>query len=550
MTNPFLKRYQDQDLVVQTRAKNLSWLLVIFAVALAGLAVVVLTQVASPTAILAGVLAVLFLVPLELLRRGHYKTAANVTFVLLLAGATISTFQNRLGWAEDDYYRLTATFALGIVLTGFFGYHWWMGVVMGGAGIVCMVVMAFTPFAPEAASRTVADLAKGSTPQIVVVIYVVLAAAATMGLYQTSRILVRNRESQEITQRGFDDVRQVFRQAQAGIEVGRTMETTARELQAGSDSIGEELVLFGAQTANLSEQAKEAGHASRVLEEIQTSLHDKMEAQVRSIHQTSSALEEINALFQNMAAASRSKKESLEGLGRQARDGERQVAEMVGAFATMQKTAEDVLNVVQVIEDISSRTNLLAMNASIEAAHAGNAGRGFGVVAGEIRKLAEETNRNSQAIRRTLDANLDQVHTAVEAGRASQVVLASVISAFQDIQSLLAEQLGGMEELGQGTREILHSVDQLRAGTSGVQEAAQSLAGAVTANRHQAASVQDAAQVLSEGVYALQTVADTIAASARTVREFGERNLGEATTLQANLERVSSHMEERRSKLK
>ena len=550
MTNPFLKPYRDSDLVVQTRAGNLSWVLSVFVVAMAGLAVVMLTQVVSPTGILAGALALLFLVPLELLRRGHYRMAANLTFALLLAGASISTFQNRLGWAEDDYFRLTATFALGLVLTSFFGYHWWMGVTMGGAGIACMVVMALTPFPPEAASRTVADLVKDTTPESVIVIYVLLAAASTLGLYQTGRILVRTRESQNITQRGFDDVRQVFGQTQAGIEISRAMETTARELQAGSDSIGEELVLLGAQTANLTEQAKEAGNASRVLDEIQTSLHNKMETQVRSIHQTSSALEQINALFQNMASASRSKRESLDDLGRQARDGERQVAGMVAAFAAMQKTAEDVLNVVKVIEDISSRTNLLAMNASIEAAHAGNAGRGFGVVAGEIRKLAEETGTNSQAIRRTLDTNLDQVRTAVEAGHTSQILLSSVIHAFQDIQSLLSEQLGGIEELGQGTREILQSVEQLRTGTAGVQDAAQSLAAAVTANRHHASSVQDAAQVLSEGVYTLQTVADTIGASARTVREFGERNLGAVTGLQSSLERVTAHMEERKSQLK
>ncbi len=550
MANPFLTRYADNDLVVQTRARNLFWIAVVFAAALAVVAVLMLVQVQSPTGYLAAILAVAFLVPLELLRRGRYRWAADAAFVLLLGGAVAATFQNRLGWAEDDFFRLTAFFSFGLALVTFFGYHWWMGMTMGAAGLVSMVVILLTPFPADNAARTVADLSKDTTPEAVAVVFALIAAVSTLGLLQTSRILVRNRESQRITEQGFADIRGVFGQTETGLEVSRAMETTSRELQSGADSISQELILLSAQTSNLADQAREAGEASKVLDQVQTSLRSKMEDQVRSIHQTSSALEEINSLFQNMASTSRSKKESLDDLGRQARDGERQVNRMMTAFSTMQKTAEDVLSVVQVIEDISSRTNLLAMNASIEAAHAGNAGRGFGVVASEIRKLAEETSANSQAIRGTLDANLAQVHTAVEAGSESQKLLATVIHAFQDIQTLLAEQLGGMEELGQGTREILTSVEQLQTGTQGVQDAARSLEGAVTTNRHHAASVQDAAEVLAEGVRMLQGVAETIGESARVIREFGERNHGEVRGLQASLERVSADMEQRKGSLK
>src|SRR5207253_784175 len=81
--------------------------------------------------------------------------------------------------------------------------------------------------------------------------------------------------------------------------------------------------------------------------------------------------------------------------------------------------------------------------ATSEAAPARNAGRGFGVVTSEIRKLAEETSANRQAIRGTLDANLAQVHTAVVAGSEMQKLLATVIHGVQDIHTLLNEQLDG-----------------------------------------------------------------------------------------------------------
>jgi len=503
----------------------------------------------SATGTLLLCLSALFLIPLELLRRGHYQAAANVAFAVLLVGAVLGVFQNRVGYDEDDFFRLTAIFSLGLTLTTFFGYHWWMGVAMGGAGLASMLAIFLLPYPESNLTRTVAELAKDTNPPAVVVIFIIIAGVGTLGLYQTGRILQRTRESQAITEAGLEDIQKVFGETQSGLEVSRQMEESAKQLQAGSASIHEELAILEAQTANLAQQAKEAGGSSGLLHEIQASLKEKMETQVRSIHQTSSALEEIDALFQTIATSSRTKKESLDELGQQAKEGERTLIQMSNAFAAMQKTAEDVLSVVQVIEDISSRTNLLAMNASIEAAHAGNSGRGFAVVAAEIRKLAEETGRNSQAIRQTLDANLTQVHAAVLASGRSRDLLQAMIRAFQDIQTLLGEQMNGMDEMAPGTKNILESVEELQSGTGAVQDAALSLEGAVLANRQQAENVHDAAQVLSEGVRTLQQVAETISSTAARLHQFGEQNGAQVQGLRTSLKAVSLDMESRKARL-
>jgi methyl-accepting chemotaxis protein len=550
VANPFLTPYLNEDLVVRTRTRNLFWILLIFIGAMALLATVLFVGGSSVTPALMLVVAAFLVVPLFLLRTGRYRLSANVTFGILLAGSMAAALQVRVGDPENDCFRTGMVFALTLVVTTFFGHSAVMGLVMGAAGLVTMGIILATPFPADQMAQTLADLAKTGSPPTVMGLFLVTAVVATLGLYQNSRILLRTKRSQQIAEEGFEDVKKAFEGTQAGLEVSRQMETAAGHLQEGAGSIRRELVLLEAQAANLRDQSREADASSTTLEGIQASLREKMEIQVRSIHQTSSALEEIDALFHSIVHSSREKKESLDALDTQAREGERRLQQLSGAFATMQKTAEDVLSVVQVIEDISNRTNLLAMNASIEAAHAGNAGRGFAVVASEIRKLAEETSQNSQAIRQTLDTNLAQVQTAVHASAESQALLGTMIRAFHDIQVLLGEQMNGMEEMGRGTQDILNSVSALREGTGAVQEAARQLEGAVRTNRHHAANVKDSTAVITEGVALLQGVAETITATAGEVGDLGRANHGQVRDLSRNLERVQTEMETRKHSIR
>jgi len=215
----------------------------------------------------------------------------------------------------------------------------------------------------------------------------------------------------------------------------------------------------------------------------------------------------------------------------------------------MQKTAQDVLSVVKVIEDVSDRTNLLAMNASIEAAHAGESGRGFSVVAAEIRKLAEETSRNSKAIRETLDRNLDQVGTAVKASTASQQLLQNLVQAFFEIQTLLDEQLAGMEELGLGTGQILESVGNLRAGAGTVQESASAVREAVSQNRLHSDSIRTSTQSLRQGIAALKNVGLAIGHGIAALQEVGGANVHYLDGLTSTLSAVKATMETKKGAL-
>ncbi len=177
------------------------------------------------------------------------------------------------------------------------------------------------------------------------------------------------------------------------------------------------------------------------------------------------------------------------------------------------------------IAAIAAQTNLLAMNAAIEAAHAGEAGRGFSVVADEIRKLAENASKQSKVIHHDIGAVQKTIESVVKASGALGSAFDQVNERIQQTGELVNTVKTAMQEQGEGSRQILHVLEKLNELTHDVQDGAASLtqenrtiADETSKLRGNAETIQSAVETTSNGMQSFSGTVQEIASTVEVVR--------------------------------
>jgi methyl-accepting chemotaxis protein len=225
---------------------------------------------------------------------------------------------------------------------------------------------------------------------------------------------------------------------------------------------------ISASTRSMSERTgflrEEIFHASENVAKINIYIGqvvEKIQEQAAAVNESSAAIEQMIANVGNIERSTANKLELIRGLESQAKNLEEGTSLNLRAMEDVSKSTELIAEMITVINNVASQTNLLAMNAAIEAAHAGDYGRGFSVVADEIRKLAEQTAENAKSIGNSIGQVVTGIEKATGMTRDSSVTISEVISGITDVTDGMNETMSGLKEISIGNRQITEALGEL-----------------------------------------------------------------------------------------
>jgi methyl-accepting chemotaxis protein len=184
--------------------------------------------------------------------------------------------------------------------------------------------------------------------------------------------------------------------------------------------------------------------------------------QASAIEESSAAIEEMMATINNTASLAQKRQGAIQDLVNNVQQGRESMRETIEAVESISKGVEGVSSTIKVIGGIAANTNLLSMNAAIEAAHAGDAGNGFAVVAGEIRRLSETTRENSRNIAHTLTGIVDGIKTTTIRSSATDGLINTMAEEINGFAFTMTELINSLGELSLGSTEIITALVQLR----------------------------------------------------------------------------------------
>ncbi len=206
---------------------------------------------------------------------------------------------------------------------------------------------------------------------------------------------------------------------------------------------------------------------TQIVKNIQN-LTTNIESQAASVIESSSSIEQMTQNIDSVSKVLKKNRESIEKLEKSSEEGMSLVNATVNQTLQIQQQSETLGEASSVIRNIARQTNLLAMNAAIEAAHAGELGTGFAVVANEIRNLAEQSNSQGTRIQKALKDVQTSINTVSESSKIMQQQFTSILSMTKTVSEQERYIDDAMQQQNTGGRQILEAIKHINAITSDV----------------------------------------------------------------------------------
>lgn len=318
-------------------------------------------------------------------------------------------------------------------------------------------------------------------------------------------------------------VREIQSVSIRNVKARQQLASSLEASQGAFSAIGRKIQAIEESSHDLGTSVDRSTHAVKAILESMESLGSLIAEQLAMVEESTAATTQMIASISNVARNTETNRALADRLVEAALNGASRLEETQALVSRISGSVEQIQNVADVIQRIAFQTNLLAMNAAIEAAHAGQFGRGFAVVADEIRTLAAMSARNSKEITGQLQGIIETIREADQSSETTRSAFGEIREEVGDVSRTSGETHSSLEELRTGGSEILAAMNRLQDFSSVVDKTSKEVTHNTGLVRKEVEQVQEVASLVGENSRSIVESMRAIEGALTRVRSLAEQ---------------------------